>query len=355
MMSRWLFALFTAGVVVALPRGLLANDSERAAHPGPEALFKRLDANKDGQVTADEIPARAPDRLKAMLKRADTNGDEKLTAEELGQALRHSSRRLREAHSQRPDPKIIFARLDRDNDGQLNFAEFAVGMRQFHQHGRPPFAGRPGPPAPMHRFGPPPFAGRMLAGGMFSRADADHDGKVTLEEVPSERRERFARLLRLADRDGDKALSAEEAKRFAAAGMARARMAMAHRAIEARVGDTARRAVAARQAAEAQRAAAARRAASARQAVEARRSAASRKETQARGRNNPAAEKAAPPAKRPAADRKTPEAREKAIDAKKAAAAKRAAAKKAAEAKKKKRIEEARAKKKEAASSKETE
>jgi len=344
MMSRWLFGVLTAGVVAALTPVVLADDSGRPAHPGPEALFKRLDANQDGRITADEIPEKAPDRLKAMLKRADENGDEKLTAEEFGQAMSRFHQGLREAQSQRhgpphppsagphhspaagphrqpmpprfersggersqpyaasgrpgiPDPKTIFARLDRDNDGQLNFAEFAGGMRQFHERGRPPFAG------------PPRLPGGMLAGEAFQRADADHDGKVTLEEVPSDRRERFAALLGQADKDGDKALSAEEARRFAAAAMMRTRMAMAHRAIEARTGDTARRVVASRQAAEAQR---------------------------------------------PAVDKTTPEARKKAAEAKGAAAeAKRAAAKKAAKAKKRKR-KEAQAKR-EAASSNETE
>lgn len=66
-----------------------------------------------------------------------------------------------------------------------------------------------------------------LAAGMFKRADANKDGKVSLDEVPAERRELFKRLLDRADKDGDKALSVEEARRAAAAVMMRVRGASA--------------------------------------------------------------------------------------------------------------------------------
>jgi hypothetical protein len=84
------------------------------------------------------------------------------------------------------------------------------------------FPGRP--------FGPPIGGGAPLgplAAEMFKRADANKDGKVSLDEVPSERRELFKRLLDRADKDGDKALSVEEARRLAAAVMMRVRGASA--------------------------------------------------------------------------------------------------------------------------------
>ena len=58
---------------------------------------------------------------------------------------------------------------------------------------------------------------------MFERADANKDGKVELAEVPEERRERFERLLARADKDGDSALSVEEARAAAKARAAKAR------------------------------------------------------------------------------------------------------------------------------------
>lgn len=67
---------------------------------------------------------------------------------------------------------------------------------------------------------------------MFIKADANKDGKVTINEVPEERREGFKRLLEKADKDGDKAISAAEAKGIA--DHMRQRMQSAHRPQAAR-------------------------------------------------------------------------------------------------------------------------
>lgn len=51
-----------------------------------------------------------------------------------------------------------------------------------------------------------------LGAAMLKRADANKDGKISLDEVPEQRREGFKRLLERLDKDGDQALSAEEVK-----------------------------------------------------------------------------------------------------------------------------------------------
>jgi len=119
-----------------------------------------------------------------------------------------------------PDPKEMFMRMDKNKDKQLSFEEFSEGVKRFraaraaHMRGehrpcgpRPPCARRPGPPHPA-------IAQRMAMIGrqMFQKADANKDGKITLDEVPEARREGFKKLLEKADKDGDKALSGEEAK-----------------------------------------------------------------------------------------------------------------------------------------------
>ena len=135
-----------------------------------------------------------------------------------------------------PDPKAVFARLDTNKDGQLNPEEFARGMKRLHhmmaaRHGRPgdqfgpPRGRRPGPPPGAHRG---PHGERMahmakMGKELFERADANKDGKVAIDEVPEARREGFERLLAKADKDGDKALSVEEARRMHAAMAQRAR------------------------------------------------------------------------------------------------------------------------------------
>jgi Ca2+-binding EF-hand superfamily protein len=45
---------------------------------------------------------------------------------------------------------------------------------------------------------------------LFQRLDANHDGQLAVMEVPAEHKQLFARLLRRADTDGNKALSREE-------------------------------------------------------------------------------------------------------------------------------------------------
>ena len=62
-----------------------------------------------------------------------------------------------------PDPKAVFARLDKDNDEKLSLKEFSEGMKAFHRRGLPPFPGRGGPAARPRGFGPPhgpPFLAR---------------------------------------------------------------------------------------------------------------------------------------------------------------------------------------------------
>ena len=133
----------------------------------------------------------------------------------------------------------------------------------------------------------------MFAAEMFKKADANRDGKVALAEVPAERQESFKRFLARADKDGDKAVSVEEARRAGAAIMARVRAAGARRAMATGGPDMARRA------------------------------AAVRREAEARRRPAPPT-RAAPPARRPGTREVTPEARTRAAEAK-AARAKRAA------------------------------
>lgn len=306
-MSRVLFGSLTAWAGVVLSQALLAAEAGGPPRPGPEMMFKRLDANQDGRIVAEEIPPGAPERLKSALRRADTNGDEKVTAEEFVGALRRYPAGPPSTRSRRPgpprslaggpprglagklppharlpraggpsprlpDPKALFARWDRDRDGKLSLEEFAAGLRLLQRPVVPPRGGAGGLPIPGHRFGPPSpgAAGRfgVLAAEVFQRADANHDGKVTLDEVPSERRPQFRRLLERADKDGDQALSAEEARRAAAAVRMRVRTAMARRAAEARRAEFAKRALVAGKTAEAA-SVRAKRAAAARQPVDA--------------------------------------------------------------------------------------
>jgi hypothetical protein len=155
-------------------------------------LFKRLDANHDGVITQDEIPANAPEPLKALLKAADKNGDKKVTLEEFKAALKEHplpkppcgapfgaprgmtppfapgggpgtgfwppcplGRPYGGPLGKAPDFKKLFAEFDKDKDGKLTLEEFTEGMKRLHktmmERARPkgPMAGGPMPPPPM--------------------------------------------------------------------------------------------------------------------------------------------------------------------------------------------------------------
>ncbi|MEJ6394350.1 EF-hand domain-containing protein [Gymnodinialimonas sp. 2305UL16-5] len=85
-----------------------------------DARFVNTDTNGDGQLSRDELLARAAERnaerVDRMIERADTNGDGALTQAELDEA--------REGRRRGPDPERMFERMDADGDGSVTEAEF---------------------------------------------------------------------------------------------------------------------------------------------------------------------------------------------------------------------------------------
>lgn len=124
-MSRMLKWVFAGVAAVAMTSMVYAQDQdaeamakaeqarlakEKAAVLAEEAkeearnpvIFKKMDANRDGQVSAKERQA----RLQAWFKELDTNGDGKLTPDEfVGQR---------------------FANIDRDKDGAVTIEEYML-------------------------------------------------------------------------------------------------------------------------------------------------------------------------------------------------------------------------------------
>lgn len=144
------FAATTAAWCSLAAATALAQDQPR--RPDPAALFDRLDVNQDGFVTENEMP-QDNERLGRAIRRGDTNGDGKLTREEFVAAF-----------AQRPE--------------------------------RP--QQRPGAGGP----------GGIDRAALFERLDRNRDGKISVDEMPEG--ERGARMLRSADRNGDKEVTKEE-------------------------------------------------------------------------------------------------------------------------------------------------
>ena len=172
MLRRWLSrTLSTAAVMAApsiliLPAALLADEPAKAS-PEREALFKKLDANGDGQITKDEVPEEQQRLFERLLRSSDKDGDGKLSSAEFLTGTTDQPRR-REAPPERPAGR-----------------EGAAGEK-----GR----GEGGPES----------------AEIFKRLDANNDGKLVADEVPEERRQGFLIMIERADSDGDKSLTLEE-------------------------------------------------------------------------------------------------------------------------------------------------
>jgi hypothetical protein len=198
-MHKLLLSLVMAVMVLALPQIVVAEESAKDGPPGPEMLFKHLDANRDGVISEDEIPADMPEPMKALLKGANKNGDKKVSLEEFiamvkehppvmpmhgmpggmmppfgpggppAGVMPHGPSGIPHGGplGKEPDLKALFAKLDQNNDGMLTVEEFTEGMKKLHeemmahlqQSGQMPALGMPMPSGPMPGMPmpPPPF------------------------------------------------------------------------------------------------------------------------------------------------------------------------------------------------------
>lgn len=158
----------------------------------PEAIWDRigkLDTNGDSAISPEEAKAGRPDGPGAsggpdkgkggpgeMLKRADQNGDGNISKDEVPE---QAWDRL--------------GKLDKDNDGVVTKEELGAGMAAMRDQGKGGSKGKGG----SEQGGP---------GAMFSKLDKDEDGKLSESEVPAE----LWGKLRKADTDADGLVSKEE-------------------------------------------------------------------------------------------------------------------------------------------------
>jgi EF-hand domain pair/EF hand len=170
-----------------------------SAVPALAQMGGHMMAMHDEPVTRAEVET----KVKTMFASVDANHDGTVTKAEADGARDAHMKAMRDAH---------FAGMDTNKDGSISRAEFDAahagmemdGMKQEgHEKGA---GGHGGSHDKMAKGGHEGMGMRMGGAGMFERADADKDGKVTLAEALAKPLAHFD----AADTNHDGTLSAEE-------------------------------------------------------------------------------------------------------------------------------------------------
>jgi hypothetical protein len=131
-------------------------------------MFEKLDANRDGYVTKAEAQAARGDHAGRVMNRIH----KRMRGDAAGGAANHGAR---------------FDKLDTNRDGSISRPEFESAHARKQEHrivmrDKRNGASAPGATARMHRMRPGGM-GMGLRGHMFDMADANRDGRVTLQEA----------------------------------------------------------------------------------------------------------------------------------------------------------------------------
>jgi Ca2+-binding EF-hand superfamily protein len=240
--------------------GLAASAASAAPTPADAALFARLDANKDSQLTGPEVPTEHRRLFERLLRKADENRDQALSREEFIAGLSADPpQKLIEEKEPAELPgadairwlllsmdtdgdgsitsgevperlratfQSLTGQIDRNQNGVLDRQELSQGGRQLSniamriaQQQQVDVAAelaklRQSQGTASDRFegrrGGPPDGGPDNPQQTFRRLDANGDGQLILAEVPEPQQRRIQQMLRVADRDRNGRLSEEE-------------------------------------------------------------------------------------------------------------------------------------------------
>jgi Ca2+-binding EF-hand superfamily protein len=198
--------IILAGAGAALAQAPVTTPAPQVAPVPPMA---------DRIMTRDEVVG----KIREHFAQLDGNRDGFLTKEEAAAGRKVIKERFRERRAERGaqrmegrDPKIAFDRLDTNKDGAISRDEFAKGREARIERRIVMHDGQPGGHAGgahqgmrMHRMG-----GMMLRGHMFEMADANKDGRVSLQEAT----ESAVRHFDMADANRDGRVTPEERRQM---------------------------------------------------------------------------------------------------------------------------------------------
>ena len=175
-------------------------------------MFERFDTNHDGYVTREEANAAFPEldglheRMEGM--RHQMNG------------MREHMKSMRFEVAQRMEPGAMFDKLDTNHDGMISRQEFMSAHAKMHENhvivmrdrmgAIPPIPAVPPmppmPPMPDMKVMHVHAMGAGFGGHLFDMADANHDGRVSLQEAEAAALAHFDR----ADLNHDRKITPDE-------------------------------------------------------------------------------------------------------------------------------------------------
>jgi Ca2+-binding EF-hand superfamily protein len=229
---------------------------------GNEELFKRLDANANGTIAADEVPSDQKRLFIRLVSKADVDRDKSLSRDEFLAAL-VPTRPEKEIEAKQPVgypqadavryllltmdtsrnswiepdevPKnmqrlydVLAERIDANKNGTMDRYELSRGARELNQvAARYVSQERINVEKELKRFDksqgdmakrfdetPGPFLSNLKnpkqARQVFTQFDTNKDGKLELGEFPEPMQQQIKRFIQVADRDRDGGLSERE-------------------------------------------------------------------------------------------------------------------------------------------------
>jgi len=214
------FLIGAAGIVIA--GAAIAQVPVAQPAPAPQIVLDRPKA--DRVDTRDEMVAKVREHFAQL----DSNKDGFLSKEEaeaghaamrdhMRERFADRSERRMDWKQQARDPNAAFDRLDTNKDGNISRDEFSraheerIERRVVLKDGQPlpegvaPPPGMPHKGMRMHRMG-----GGMMGGQMFEMADANHDGRVSLQEATDAAVKHFD----MADANHDGRITPDERKQM---------------------------------------------------------------------------------------------------------------------------------------------
>lgn len=197
-------------------------DEKAGQQPDRTPLFKQIDANGDGQISANEVPDDKRRLFERLLRRGDANSDGKLSLEELTKGMADEPRTAPAADGGdqfrrflEAEPQEVFKRLDSNGDGKVELSELPEQARERMQQFMDEYDAnrdkaltldefRKGQQMLRERFGlaqPRP----TMPGGLMRLLDTNSDGALSKEEIAAS-----PESLRKLDTDGDGTISNRE-------------------------------------------------------------------------------------------------------------------------------------------------